>query len=86
MSAETVRATLWGAGIGGGLFALVGFYLNVSSGMGLFANPGPLGVFTLIGATAGGLVGPLLRRGLADSRRTPDAEEPSGPSSGDRGD
>lgn len=61
MSRSTLRATLLGVGLGGGLFLAAGLYLNLVSGAAPLANAGPLGAFTLIGVTVGGLTGPLLR-------------------------
>lgn len=55
-----LRATLVGLATGGLLFLGLGLYLNRVTGFGTFEHPGPLGVLALIGATVGGLVGPLL--------------------------
>lgn len=55
-----LRATLVGLAAGGVLFLGLGLYLNRITGFGAFEHPGPLGVLALIGATVGGLVGPLL--------------------------
>lgn len=54
------RKTLIGAGTGGALFLALGAYLNLSIGAGPLANLGPLAMLTVIGATIGGLIGPLI--------------------------
>ena len=55
-----LRPTLLGLAAGGLLFLGLGLYLNRVTGFATFDHPGPVGVLTLIGATVGGLVGPLL--------------------------
>lgn len=55
-----VRHTLVGLSTGGGLFLLLGVYLNHVTGFAPLDHPGPLAMLALIGATVGGLVGPLL--------------------------
>lgn len=61
-----MRRTLAGFVGGGGLFLVLGLYLNVATGFGPTDNLGPLLVLALIGATVGGLIAPmaasLLRR------------------------
>lgn len=57
---EDIRATLVGLAAGGLLFLGLGLYLNRVTGFATFEHPGPVGVLALIGATVGGLVGPLL--------------------------
>lgn len=56
------RLTLLGAALGGGAFMAMGLYMNVATGAPLLSNLGPMAVFAVIGATVGGLVGPLFRR------------------------
>lgn len=64
--------TLAGLAVGGALFLGLGLYLNVATGFGPTDNPGPVAILTLIGATVGGLVAPMLvsavrrRRGEGD--------------------
>ncbi len=65
MDPATLRDTLVGAVAGGALFAAVAIYRSVVAGGDLLAYAGPVGVFTLIGATVGGLTGPLLGRAVA---------------------
>ena len=68
-----IRASLIGAGIGGGAFLVVGLYLNHATGSSPLSHPGPVGVLVVIGATVGGLVAPLFRRW-----RTPNPSDPDG--------
>ena len=55
----TVRWTLVGMAWGGGLFAAVSIYRSLASGEPLLAQLNPIALFTVIGATVGGLVGPM---------------------------
>lgn len=64
---DELRPTLVGLAVGGILFLGLGLYLNRVTGFATFEHPGPVGVLALIGATVGGLVGPLLA-GLARRR------------------
>ena len=70
-----IRATLVGAGLGGGAFLLVGLYLNHATGSPPLSHPGPVGMLVVIGATVGGLVAPLFRRWRAPGSSDPDARE-----------
>ena len=56
------RASLRGFLLGGGVFALLGVYMNRQIGDPAFSNPGPTLVLAIIGATVAGLVGPMFRR------------------------
>lgn len=62
MSRTLGRVTLLGAAIGGGAFVAMGLYMNMATGAPPLSNLGPMAVFAVIGATVGGLVGPLFRR------------------------
>lgn len=73
MRRKLLRRTLIGAGTGAGAFLLLGIYLNVATGAGLLANPGPMAVLVVIGGTVGGLVGPLFGT-LADRDREEESE------------
>lgn len=53
------RASATGFLLGGAGFLFLGLYLNVATDFPPLSNPGPVGVLALIGATVGGLLGPL---------------------------
>jgi hypothetical protein len=55
-----VRRTVRGATIGGLLFGMVALVQALRAGAPFPRVLGPIGVFTLIGLTTGGLAGPLL--------------------------
>ncbi len=55
----TVRWTLLGVAWGAGLFAAVTVYRALASGAPLLLQLSPIALFTIIGATVGGLVGPM---------------------------
>lgn len=59
-SGETVRHTLVGLAVGGVVFLGLGLYLNLTTGFAPVDHAGPLALLALVGATVGGLVGPLL--------------------------
>ena len=65
-----IRHTLIGFSVGAALFLGLGIYLNRATGFSALEHPGPLAMLVLVGATVGGLVGPLaaglLGRGSAD--------------------
>lgn len=65
---STLRRTLLGTAAGGLLFLGLGVYLNVATGLPPVANPGPLLMLVVVGATVGGLVAPLAG-GLLDRWR-----------------
>ena len=67
---STLRWTLASAAAWGALFAGVAASRAVGAGVSPLEHGGPIAVLGVIGATVGGLVGPLLQ-GLAARRRTP---------------
>lgn len=66
------RDTLVGVACGGLLFTALGLWLDYATGFSPGAHPGPLAMLALVGATVGGLVGPML--GGLIRRRGPDGE------------
>ena len=64
------RGTLASALIWGAAFAATSVVGALISDVNPLDHLGPIGVFTVIGITVGGLVGPLAR-GLAERRRQP---------------
>lgn len=62
MSSTTVRRTLIGALIGGGLFLLASLYQSLRAGGTPLRFAAPTAAMVVIGATVGGLLGPLLGR------------------------
>jgi len=73
VESSILRRTLIGAAVGGGLFAAVSIYRSILSPGPLLTYWEPVAVMLVIGATVGGLVGPLaggilLRRRLARER------------------
>jgi hypothetical protein len=60
-------ASLRGFLLGGGIFALLGIYMNWQIGDPALSNPGPTLVLAIIGGTVAGLVGPMFRRGRRGS-------------------
>ena len=65
---RTVRRTVVGALVGGGLFLLAAVYQSLRAGGELTQYAAPTAALVVIGATVGGLLGPLL--GRIGSRRT----------------
>ena len=64
--APTLRWTLIGAAVGGGLFAALSVYRSLASGGFELHHLNPIAVMTVIGATVGGLIGPMV--GMARAR------------------
>jgi membrane associated rhomboid family serine protease len=60
--AAMFKRSLAGFALGAIMFALVGVYLNREIGAPFLSNPGPVGIFAVIGGTIGGLIAPLFRR------------------------
>jgi len=56
----SVRWTLIGASVGGGLFLALSLYRSIASGGPSVSHLNPIGVMTVIGITVGALVGPLV--------------------------
>ena len=69
-SQSVLRWTLASALIWGAAFAATSVVGALISDVNPLDHLGPIGVFTVIGITVGGLVGPLAR-GLAERRRQP---------------
>ena len=69
-SQSVLRWTLASALIWGAAFAATSVVGALISVVNPLDHLGPIGVFTVIGITVGGLVGPLAR-GLAERRRQP---------------
>ncbi len=69
-SQSVLRWTLASALIWGAAFAATSVVGALISDVNPLDYLGPIGVFTVIGITVGGLVGPLAR-GLAERRRQP---------------
>lgn len=84
LDARTVRRSLVGAAAGGGLFAVVSLYRSWVSPGPLLDYAGPVGLMVVIGATVGGLVGPLAGRIVARRRET-DGDGEAGRGGGDGG-
>lgn len=57
-------------------------YRSLVAGGPLLDYAGPVGIMTVIGATVGGLVGPLVGRALASRRRGRSVEEGDGSENG----
>lgn len=72
---DTVRWTLIGAVVCGGLFFALSMYRSIASGGPSWTHVNPIGVMTVIGATVGALVGPMFgaiaarRRSARDETR-----------------
>ncbi len=60
VSGPTLRWTLIGAVGVGGLFAALSVYRSVASGGPAIQHLNPIAVMTVIGATVGGLIGPMV--------------------------
>ena len=67
MSKSTLRWTIVGVAWGGGLFAALSIYRSLASGGPFLQHLNPIAVMTVIGATVGGLIGPMI--GAAVARR-----------------
>lgn len=65
MNRRTLRRTLWGAAVGAGLFGGGAVYQSVASGGELSRFLGPTAFMMALGATVGGLAGPLVGEALA---------------------
>ncbi|MEE8148115.1 MAG: hypothetical protein V3T24_10960 [Longimicrobiales bacterium] len=57
---KTLRWTVRGALVGGGAFTVATLFRSVTSGGPLIDHLNPILLFAVIGATTGGLVGPLV--------------------------
>lgn len=62
MSSATVRRTVIGALVGGGVFFLASLYQSLRAGGDPLRFAAPTAAMVVIGATVGGLLGPLLGR------------------------
>ena len=60
MSKSTLRWTIIGALWGGGVFAALSIYRSVASGGPVVQHLNPIAVLTVVGATVGGLIGPMI--------------------------
>lgn len=69
-----IRASVAGFALGGAGFLSLGLYLNLATDFPPLANAGPVGVLALIGATVGGLVGPLAAGLFSRSRGGQDGD------------
>ncbi len=67
MSKSTLRWTILGVAWGGGLFAALSIYRSLANGGPFLQHLNPIAVMTVIGATVGGLIGPMI--GAAVARR-----------------
>ncbi len=70
---DTGRWTLISGVVGGGLFLALSMYRSIASGGPSWTHLNPIGVMTVIGATVGALVGPMLGA-IAARRRSPGDE------------
>ena len=59
-SGSTLRWTVVGAAWVGGLFAALSIYRSVASGGPALQHLNPIAIMTVIGATVGGLIGPMI--------------------------
>ncbi len=60
MLKDSGRWTMIGATVGGGLFLALSVYRSIASGGPSVSHLNPIGVMTVIGATVGALVGPMM--------------------------
>jgi len=82
----TLRQALIGAAVGAVLFGAVAVYRSFDADGTFLSYVGPVGVFTLIGFTVGGLMGPLAARATARLRgRRASPEGDGGTRTGGRG-
>ncbi len=65
---STIRRTLLGMAWGGGLFAALSVYRSLVGGGPFLQHLNPIGIMTVIGATVGGLIGPLVGAALEHRR------------------
>lgn len=65
---STVRWTAKGMIAVGGVFLAIGIVKSIYSGGPFLPYLNPIGLMTVIGATVGGLVGPLVGRAVENSR------------------
>ena len=70
---DTIRWTLIGGMVGGGLFLALSVYRSIASGGPSWTHLNPIGVMTVIGATVGALVGPMF--GAIAARRRSSKDE-----------
>ena len=59
-SRSTLYSTIIGMAWGGGLFAALSIYRSLASGGSVVQHLNPIAVMTVIGATVGGLIGPMI--------------------------
>ena len=69
MLKDSGRWTMIGAAVGGGLFLALSVYRSIASGGPSWSHLNPIGVMTVIGATVGALVGPMMGA-IADRRKS----------------
>jgi len=69
MLKDSGRWTMIGATVGGGLFLALSVYRSIASGGPSVSHLNPIGVMTVIGATVGALVGPMMGAIAARRRR-----------------
>lgn len=79
MLSPTVRRTVIGALVGGGIFFAATLYQSVRAGGDLLRFAAPTAAMVLIGATVGGLLGPLLGRIGSRGARDGGGGEMTGP-------
>ena len=60
MNPESIRRSLIGAGVGAAVFGAASLYRSLLAEGNLLDYLGPIGMMMVIGATVGGLVGPLV--------------------------
>ncbi len=65
---STIRWTIKGMMAGGGVFLTIGIVKSVYSGGPFLPYLNPIGLMTVIGATVGGLVGPLVGKAVESIR------------------
>ncbi|HIF37803.1 MAG TPA: hypothetical protein EYQ69_00845 [Gemmatimonadetes bacterium] len=65
---STIRWTIKGMMAGGGVFLTIGIVKSVYSGGPFLPYLNPIGLMTVIGATVGGLVGPLVGKAVENIR------------------
>ena len=65
----TVRWTVKGMLVAGGVFLTIGIIKSIYSGGPFLPHLNPIGLMTVIGATVGGLVGPLVGKAVRNVRK-----------------